>query len=465
VEQDSRRIVPESLFAAVRGSEKDGHAYLDDAASRGARAVMGEGPAQGPLPYLRVLHARRAVAVLAERMAGSPSRRLDVVGITGTNGKTTTSFLLQSIWEACGTPAAVFGTLGSGRPGSLRAATHTTPDAPRFQSLLAELEREGMRAVAAEISSHALDQERTYGTRFRAIVFTNLTRDHLDYHPSFEAYRDAKARLFHPEARGSAPAIAIVNLDDPATPAIVEGSEDRVLGYGRSAESFVRLRALRAEPAGVSLSVETPRGAREVHAPLIGAYNGWNVLASYTTALALDLPADGIEEALHRGCPVPGRMERIEAGQPFLVLVDYAHTPDALARALGALRPLTHASLWVVFGCGGDRDPGKRPQMGAVAAEGADRIVLTNDNPRREDPGEILRAIEQGVRASRRAPDSIEPDRARAIAFALRQAREGDVVLIAGKGHEDYQETSEGRRPFDDRQVARRALADLGWAP
>jgi UDP-N-acetylmuramoyl-L-alanyl-D-glutamate--2,6-diaminopimelate ligase len=464
VEQDSRRIVAGSLFAAVRGSEQDGHAYLSDAAARGARAALGEGPAQGPLPYLVVRDARRAVAILAERAAGSPSRRLEVVGITGTNGKTTTSFLLQSIWEACGIPSAVLGTLGSGRPDRLRAATHTTPDAPRFQGLLADLEREGARAVAAEISSHALDQDRTYGTRFHAVVFTNLTRDHLDYHQNFEAYRDAKAKLFHAKARGSDPAAAVVNLDDPATPAILEGSEDRILGYGTAAESFVRLLELRTEPAGVNLSVDTPRGRREIRTPLIGAYNGWNVLASYATALALELPIEKVEEALRRGASVPGRMERIDAGQPFLVLVDYAHTPDALARALAALRPFTRASLAVVFGCGGDRDHGKRPQMGAVAAREADRIVLTSDNPRREDPLAILRAIEQGVRAAGRAPDAVEPDRARAIALALGQAGPGDVVLIAGKGHEDYQETSEGRRPFDDRDVARRALATLGFA-
>ncbi|MDM7917513.1 MAG: UDP-N-acetylmuramoyl-L-alanyl-D-glutamate--2,6-diaminopimelate ligase, partial [Candidatus Eisenbacteria bacterium] len=371
-----------------------------------------------------------------------------------------------AIWEGCGLPAAVSGTLGAGRPGALRAATHTTPEAPRFQASLRELLAEGYRAVAAEVSSHALDQDRVYATRFRAAVFTNLTRDHLDYHGTLDAYAAAKAKLFHPEGRGDAsPCIAVMNLDDAASSKLRAGSPDPLFGYGTRPACAIRLESLEATPEGLRLRVLTPRGARTVRSPLIGTFNGWNLLAAYATAWACGLPPDAVEERLARGVRVPGRMERIERGQPFLVVVDYAHTPDALARAIEALRPQTRGRLTVLFGCGGDRDHGKRPEMGRIAAERADRVIVTSDNPRSEDPRSILEAIVEGVREAGREPDLVTLDREEAIFAAVAGAGSQDALLIAGKGHEDYQETAQGKRPFDDREVAARALASQGWGP
>ncbi|MBD3161478.1 MAG: UDP-N-acetylmuramoyl-L-alanyl-D-glutamate--2,6-diaminopimelate ligase, partial [Candidatus Latescibacteria bacterium] len=464
VEQDSRRIRPPGLFVAVRGTREDGRRYLEDAAANGARAVVGQPPPEGPLPYLMVDDARRSVAMLSVLQAGDPSARLELIGITGTNGKTTTSWLLQAIWEGCGVDAAVLGTLGSGRPGALRAASHTTPEPPRFQALLRDLSDEGYRAVAAEISSHGLDQERSYGTRYRAVVFTNLSRDHLDYHGTFGAYRDAKRKLFHPAGRGRPdPVVAVANSDDPATEAILEGSPDRRVTFGSDPAAEVRLRAMEASAQGIRMQIEVAGAVRAVVSPLIGAYNGRNLLAAYAAAFAVELPLDRVEQAIARGVHVPGRMERVDAGQPFLVIVDYAHTPDALERVLAALRPLTAGRLSVLFGCGGDRDPGKRSEMGEIAGRLADRITLTSDNPRSEDPGAILDAIRTGVRAGGREPDLVTPDREAAIFETIAAADAGDTVLVAGKGHETTQETVAGRTPFDDRRVATRALRSRGY--
>jgi UDP-N-acetylmuramoyl-L-alanyl-D-glutamate--2,6-diaminopimelate ligase len=465
IEQDSRRIHGAALFISISGSHEDGRTYLEEAARRGALAVVGQPPVSGPIPYLAVGDARKAAALLSARFQGDPSHELDLIGITGTNGKTTTSWLLQAILEGSGIPAAVSGTLGTGRPGDLREATHTTPDAPRFQAALRDLADAGFRAVAAEVSSHALDQDRTYASRFRAAVFTNLSRDHLDYHGTFDAYCDAKRKLFHPAGRGDdAPCPAVVNMDDAAVERMISGTSDPVFGYGTAAGAAIRLETLDPRPDGVHLRLSTPLGRRRVFAPLVGAFNGWNVLAAYASALAVGLPAEAIEASLSRGVQVPGRMERIEQGQPFLVIVDYAHTPDALERTLATLRSITRGHLTVVFGCGGDRDVGKRSQMGAIAARGADRVVVTSDNPRGEDPRAIIDAIVAGVRSEGREPASVEVDREDAIRAGIALAAPHDALLIAGKGHEGYQEVAGVRRVFDDRDVARRCLAERGWA-
>lgn len=464
VEQDSRRLSAGSLFVAVRGGRSDGRAFLREARDAGAVAAIGEPPAEGPLPYLCVRNPRRSAALLSARHEGDPSHELALVGITGTNGKTTTSWLLQAIWEGAGLRAAVSGTLGIGHPSRLEGTTHTTPDAPRFQAAMRRLVGERFEAVAAEISSHALDQERTFSSRFRAVVFTNLTRDHLDYHATEDAYRAAKRRLFHPDLRGDAtPLPAIMNLDDPATPLLLEGSPDRLHGYGTRRDAFCRLVTMDADAAGLRLAVEAPMGRRSILAPMAGAFNGWNLLAAYATALALGLDPAGVEDALQRGIRVPGRMERIDSGQPFLVVVDYAHTPDALDRVLEALRPQTQGRLLVLFGCGGDRDAGKRPTMGAIAARRADEVILTDDNPRTEDPLSIIEAIRSGLAQEGRVPAAVIQDRKEAIRHALRSARAGDTILIAGKGAETTQESATGLREFDDRRIASDLLAELGW--
>lgn len=466
VEQDSRRIHGgQTVFIAIPGSTGDGRAFIPDAASRGAQAAIGPPPPpQHKIPYLCVSEPRKAVAILSARSFGDPSHEVDVVGVTGTNGKTTTTWLLQSIWEECGIRAAVSGTLGSGDPRTLTGTTHTTPDAPRFQQTLHDMAMNGFRAVAAEVSSHALDQYRTYATRFRCAVFTNLTRDHLDYHGTPEAYLGAKRRLFNSDGRGDlATCPAVVNLDDPAGRAIVAGSRDPLRGYGTVNDAYMVLKSMEVRADGLTLRIRGPGGDREILSPLIGAFNGWNVLAAYTTSVVLGLPEDAVARALARGVQVPGRMERVERGQPFLVIVDYAHTPDALGRVLDTLRPLTRGKLILLFGCGGDRDHGKRPEMGRIASSRADRIFLTNDNPRSEDPQGILDAIIEGIRAVRGEPTLVEPDRSAAIHAALSIARPGDTVLLAGKGHEAYQESATGRRNFDDRVVAADALSKLGW--
>jgi UDP-N-acetylmuramoyl-L-alanyl-D-glutamate--2,6-diaminopimelate ligase len=469
VTQDSRSVRGAgAVFVAIQGTTGDGRAYVSGAAARGAACAIGPPPApsDSPIPYLSVLDPRKAIAVLAARFHGNPSREIDVVGITGTNGKTTTTWLLHTIWEECGIRSAVAGTLGVGSPRDLIGAAHTTPDAPHFQESLRSLVCGGVQAVAAEVSSHALDQDRVYATRFRATVFTNLTRDHLDYHGTFDKYLKAKQRLFHPAGRGD-PALcpAIVNLDDPVAGSLTAGTPDPVFGYGTDTQAFARMEFCEATLKGLILRVRGPRGPIEIRSPLIGAFNAMNVLSAYTTAMALGLQEDLILRALDRGVRVPGRMERIDLGQPFLVVVDFAHTPDALRRAGDALRSLLlpGARFILVFGCGGDRDHGKRSEMGGIAAALADRIVLTNDNPRTEDPRAILESIRNGVRTGGREPDVIEPDRAAAIRTALGLARNGDVVLIAGKGHETYQETAMGRRDFDDRAEARAGLEELGW--
>lgn len=464
VEQDSRRIRRPGLYVCIHGIRADGRSFIEDAKGRGAQAVVGGSSPAGSLPYLEVRDPRKAIGLLSAIHARHPSRELEVVGITGTNGKTTTSWILQSIWERCGVASAVLGTLGSGRPAALSAASHTTPDAPRFQSLLRSLADGGYRAVAAEISSHALDQDRIYGTRFRAAVFTNLTRDHLDYHGTFDAYRDAKRKLFHPQGRGEpSQTLAVVNLDDPVTSELIRDTPDRVIGYGTSDACDIRLTSINATADGIDLEVATPGGSRSFSTPMIGAYNGWNVLAAYAAAFAVGLPADDVETALAGGIEVPGRTEAVRKGQPFLVLIDYAHTPDALSRILNALKPLTRGKLIVLFGCGGDRDAGKRPEMGMIAASLADRVVLTNDNPRSEDQDAIISAILAGVRSQGRDAEIIEPDRSAAILAALRMAKDDDIVLIAGKGHEDYQETASGKTHFSDREVVLSGLETLGW--
>lgn len=468
IEQDSRAVDKGALFVCIPGTTTDGRAFLADAVKRGAGAAFGRAPAPAgspSIPYLTVRNARRAAAIVAARYHRDPSHELKVVGVTGTNGKTTTTWLLRSMFDACGTPSAVVGTLGTGPAKAERAASHTTPDAPRFQRLLRSYVDQRIGAVAVEVSSHALDQERTYATRFSAVVFTNLTRDHLDYHKTEDGYRDAKRKLFHAESRGDAsPCVAVMNLDDPASEALFRGSTDLLVGFGRAPRASVRLHSVRSGRDGLHLEIGLDaRETRSVHTPLLGEFNAWNVLAAYATARALDLPLAGVERALAAGVRIPGRMERVEAGQPFLVVVDYAHTPDALARALVTLRPFATGALSVVFGCGGDRDRGKRPLMGAIAAREADRIYLTSDNPRTEDPQSIIDAILGGVRSAGREADVTDVARESAIRAALTQARQGDLVLIAGKGHEDYQEDATGRRPLDDREVARRVLLERGF--
>ena len=472
---DSRAVRPGEAFFALPGLRTDGRRHVAEAVARGARAVVAEGAGDVPVagsggvPVVSVTAVRRLLAGAAARLAGEPSAGLTLVGVTGTNGKTSTTFILEAIWRAAGLRAGVIGTVGYRFAGFDRPAPLTTPEAPVLQGLLAEMRRAGTTHVAMEVSSHALAQERVVGCRFDAAVFTNLTRDHLDFHGDPESYYRAKARLFleHLAASRKPDPVAVVNVDDPAGARLAETVGTRCVRVGRAAPADVHAVEVETTLAGTQ-GMLSLRGSRlPFRTPLVGAPQVENLLGAAAAAWALGVPPEAIGAGLAAVAPPPGRLERFD-GRGFAVMVDYAHTPDALARALAVLRPLTRGRLVVVFGCGGDRDPGKRPLMGEAAARLSDVVILTSDNPRTEDPLRILEAIEAGVsRAGMppvRGPTTdgrgylVEPDRRVAIALAIRLARPGDLVLIAGKGHEDYQIVGHDKRHLDDREEVRRAL-------
>ena len=462
---DSRAVRPGDLFLALRGQRHDGRDFLAAAAAAGAVAALVDAATPGaPLPVFEVAELAQRISAIAGRFYGEPSRALAVTGITGTNGKTTCCQLLAQLFTALEAPAGVIGTLGAGLLGAAPQDTgFTTPDAVATQRLLAELRAAGARRVAMEVSSHSLAQGRVAAVRFHTALFTNLSRDHLDYHAGMDAYRDAKARLF----RQLGLQVAVVNLDDPVgrTIAAELPAHVRRLGYsaqGRGAE----LRVVWADfgAAGIRARIATPWGTGELSSPLPGAFNLANLLAVIAAACGQGFALDAVLAAVPRLRAAPGRMQEVGGGRP-RVIVDYAHTPDALAQTLAALRPATEGRLWCVFGCGGERDRGKRPQMGTVAARGADVLVLTSDNPRGEDPQGILAEILAGLSAPQRATVAVMADRRRAIEHAIAAAAAEDCVLIAGKGHETWQEIHGVRWPFDDAAVARAALAARGEAP
>ncbi len=471
---DSRAVIPGALFLACRGRTHHGLEFLGEALARGARAVLYERPAQGPDPAgppgadifiapVPELHVR--AGEIADRFFGAPSQRLTVAGITGTNGKTTCAWLLAQALQRSGRTAAYIGTLGVGVPPALTPTLHTTSDVVSIHRQLAALEALGAACVSMEVSSHALDQARVNGVRFNTAAFTNLTRDHLDYHGTMEAYGAAKARLFAWPGLGS----RVINVDDAFGARLAgESSAARLTVTTRTRRAaslpagarFVRAAHIEVESEGLSIEVESSWGAIELPLRLIGEFNVDNALTVLAVLLGWDIPLAQAARALAASRPASGRMEMFGGrGRTPLAIVDYAHTPDALANALRAARAHCRGALRVVFGCGGDRDAGKRPLMGAVAAELADDIILTDDNPRSEDPARIVAAIAAGV--AQRKPLLLEHDRALAIRLALQRSSSEDVVLIAGKGHEDYQITGSVRRPLRDQDVVSAELARL----
>jgi UDP-N-acetylmuramoyl-L-alanyl-D-glutamate--2,6-diaminopimelate ligase len=464
VQYDSREVTPRDLFVAVSGLKLDGHAYVESAARRGALAAVVERfVPEADLPQIRVADARRALAILADEETGHPSRELVLVGVTGTNGKTTTAHLIRAVFEEAGLLAGFIGTVGYEFGGRHEAAPHTTPEAPDLMRMLRDWRSRGATAVAMEVSSHALALERTYGLAFDVGVFTNLTQDHLDFHGTLDAYRDAKARLFLAENRGDRTKrfTGAVNVDDPAGRWIQAHADGPILGFGRGAEAEIRAEEVELRPDGTSFVVREGAETTRVSLRLRGAFNAMNGLAAFAAGRALRVPRETLVAGLERVSAVPGRLEPVDEGQPFQVLVDYAHTPDALERALEAVRAFRPARVLCVFGCGGDRDRGKRPLMGAVAARLADQVILTSDNPRSEDPLAILHEIEAGTTGATNVRTII--DRAEAIDAAIHDLRPGDVLLIAGKGHETYQILGSRTLPFDDREVARVALRREGY--
>jgi len=463
VEHDSRRVVRGSVFVAIPGARFDGHQFAPRAAEQGASALVVERwltqvPEQ--LPQVRVDRARQALPLLAAGYYRDPSERLTLVGVTGTNGKTTVTYLLEAIFQAAGNRCGVLGTVSYRYAGRRIAAERTTPEATDLQRHLAQMVGEGCDTAVMEVASHALAMNRVAGCRFAAAVFTNLTRDHLDFHHDLEDYFAAKRRLFEMLPPG---APAILNADDPRCDALAAATRGRVVRYGSSPGCAVRIAQVEALRGGLHLTLETPAGILELQSPLLGRVNAFNIAAAAATALALDVAPSAVSAGVAAMAQVPGRCQPVECGQPFLVVVDYAHSDDSLRNLLIGLRELTVKRLLVVFGCGGDRDRGKRPRMGAVAAELADLVFLTSDNPRSEDPRAILEEVLAGIPAARRTQCTVEPDRRSAIAQALAEASPGDVVAIAGKGHETVQLAGDRVIDFDDRVVADELLEELGW--
>ena len=450
-------VVPGALFCAIPGLRADGHDFAGQAVARGAAALLVERRLDLPVPQVVVGDARLGMALAAAAFHGHPSRDLAVVGVTGTNGKTTCAFLLRAVLEAAGRPCGLVGTIEARVGGAVVPVRHTTPDAIDLQALFARMRDAGDTACAMEVSSHALDQSRVAGTRFAAALFTNLTRDHLDYHPDVERYYAAKRALFaRPAQHGEDPPGA-ANLDDEFGRRLA--SETGALGYAIDAPADVRPTEVGGLETGIRATVATPRGPLRIESRLRGRFNLSNLAGVIAVGELLGLPHDAVAAGIASVAGVPGRFEAIEGGQPFPVIVDYAHTPDSLDNVLRAARGIvTGGRLIVVFGCGGDRDRGKRPQMGEVARRLADVAVVTSDNPRSEDPEAIVAEILVGAEGGP-AELVVEVDRRAAIARALRDAAAGDVVVIAGKGHEQGQERDGVVTPFDDRDVAREALA------
>lgn len=458
---DSRKVAPGNLFVGMRGEKSDGSRFFRDAVRRGAVALVSEEEG-GHIPgvvTLRVGDARKFLAQAACAFFENPSSRLKLAGITGTNGKTTTAFLVEAIYKQAGFKSCLAGTTGMRIGEGMRPSAHTTPEAPDLCRFLREAADKDCTHGVMEVSSHALALKRVFGLRFACGVFTNLTMDHLDFHRDMESYFRAKRMLFSPEGENRIEA-AVINVDDPYGMRLAKDAGCRVVTYSASREADLRAVDCHFGTEGTKLVLESGAGRFEVSSRLVGRPNAENVLAAAAAAMSLGIERQAIVRGIESLTGVPGRMERIDAGQPFMVIVDYAHTPDALAKLLETVRRLIHGKLTTVFGCGGDRDRGKRPLMGEIAARVSDRVIATSDNPRSEDPGKILAEIEPGLRKGP-AGYQLIADRRAAIAAALAQAGEGDAVVIAGKGHETIQAIGRETLPFDDREVAREAIAGL----
>ena len=463
VVSDSRRASDGALFLALSGGSHHGLDFARAVVEQGARAIVYEGPHAAPAAVAPsvfvapVENLRERAGTIASRFFDDPSASLSVAGITGTNGKTTCAWLLSQALSRCGRRAAYSGTIGVGFPGSLAASSHTTPDAVELQRQLAELRDQGAECVAMEVSSHALDQHRVNAVRFAIAAFTNLTRDHLDYHGSMEAYGSAKSRLF----AMAGIATCIINIDDRFGAALAGGIDTgKLVATSRLSRSsrgrFVCGKSAHALSNGLAIEIDSSWGAALLRVPLIGDFNVDNVLTVLAILLAWDIPLQNAVAALAECHAPPGRMETIDGGRAApLAIIDYAHTPDALGKALRTARTHCRGALHVVFGCGGDRDRGKRPIMGQLAGELADRVTLTDDNPRNEDPARITADILAGLGST---PADVIHDRAAAIAAAIGRSVSGDVVLVAGKGHEDYQIYGSERRVFRDQDAVRAAL-------
>jgi UDP-N-acetylmuramoyl-L-alanyl-D-glutamate--2,6-diaminopimelate ligase len=460
---DSRAVTPGTLFFCVPGLRSDGHAFASQAAAAGASALCVERPLEVEVPQLVVRDVRRSMPLIAARALGNPADELLLLGVTGTNGKTTTAFLIESILRADQRTTGLIGTIETRVAGRRRPGVRTTPESLDLQSLFRDMRSAGVDSAAMEVTSHALVLNRVDGFRFAAAAFTNLTQDHLDFHSSMEDYFEAKRSLFTPERAEKGAA----NVDDPYGQKIVAEASIPMLGFGTIPAAETRAERIEMTPTGSRFHMTSPKGAIDITTTLPGPFNISNCLAAAAVSLQSGIGLEAIEAGIADLQAVPGRFEAVGRGQPFAVIVDYAHTPDSLENILVAARRMaapSDGSLVCVFGCGGDRDRAKRPLMGAAVARLADRVIVTSDNPRSEEPAAILDEIVEGVIATRaQGPDVVEVDRRVAIETAITEAREGDVVVIAGKGHETGQEFADRTVPFDDREVAAEVLAGQGW--
>ena len=473
IQYDSRLVTPGSLFAALEGFTTDGHRFLPQAAENGASAVLvGQEVNVSGMTVVRVADTRSALGRAAETFFDAPSAGMFLAGVTGTNGKTTVALILEEIFIEAECVPGVIGTISYRYGDTSITPPHTTPQALDLIRLLADMRDNGVTHVSMEVSSHALDQGRADTCMFDTAVFTNLTQDHLDYHGDMETYFASKARFFREIAGRGKETISVVNIDDEWGEKLAGEIKQGLVTYGFKSTANISIRSHQADIGGVRGEIVTPRGSFPFSSNLLGVHNIYNVMAAVGAALAADIPLPVISRALGRKIVVPGRLEAVERGQDFLVLVDYAHTDDALKNVISTLRPLTAGRLITVFGCGGDRDTRKRPLMARAAADLSHQVIVTSDNPRTEDPVAIIEDILVGFEdldISRVEPDSyrwdmddkvytVLTDRREAIVFAVNRARPGDIVLIAGKGHEDYQILGTTKYPFDDRLEAARCL-------
>lgn len=467
VTDDSRAVVAGSLFIAVKGERVDGHRFVGRAIEAGAAAIVAqESVDHRSLPFVKIADSRKALGFIGGRFYGDPSAQLTMVGVTGTNGKTTTTYLSKALLEGLGRQVGLIGTVAYQFGNETIPASHTTPGALQLQRLLAEMCHARMDSVVMEVSSHALAMDRTAGCEYDVALFTNLTQDHLDYHRTMEEYFSAKLRLFTTLGQGRKTGQrAIINMDDPRGGQVRAACRVPVWGFAIKARADLQAERLRLSMNGTTFTAVTPAGGFTVESRLVGEHNVYNLLGAIGVALHAGATCDQVRESVAGLTNVPGRFERVSVGQDFTVVVDYAHTEDALVRLLTAAQALKTHRIITVFGCGGDRDRGKRPKMGRAAVEYSDVVVLTSDNPRTEDPMAILRDVETGVREALQARAHVEyhlvPDRREAIMSAVRLARAGDILLIAGKGHEDYQILGTRKVHFDDREVAREAIQQL----
>jgi UDP-N-acetylmuramoyl-L-alanyl-D-glutamate--2,6-diaminopimelate ligase len=464
LDYDSRRIEKGWLFFAFPGAKSDGRQFAAQAMDSGAVAVLSELPAPDGFahPWIEVEHGRHALSTAARNFYAAPERDILLTGVTGTNGKTTTNYLIDSVLRAAGKTTAMIGTIEYHLADRVLPAVNTTPESLDLCRLLDELRRLGGTHATMEVSSHALELGRVWGFDFHTAVFTNLTQDHLDFHETMERYFAAKMLLFNGSNGAAPPRTAVVNADDEYGRKIRAGRQSQMLLYGMGNDANVRARNVVTTIRGVEFEVQFGKTRFPVESLLLGRINVYNILAACCVGLSYQLPLETITEGIRNCTGVPGRFERVDCGQPFAVVVDYSHTDDALRNALAVARGLNPRRIITVFGCGGDRDRRKRPLMGEAAAEGSDFVVLTSDNPRSEDPLAIMNDVLVGLRR-KDTPNLIEPDRAAAIHFAIQSAAAGDLVLIAGKGHENYQIFKDRTIHFDDREVARDVLTGFGY--